>query len=104
MAELIRGKVIEVLQKAFEARGELDHSEGRGSIGTLGLYTTFDEALAGVCGGAVQGSVGYVNLVQWVRYEGGVIQKITKEQWRGIRKDGNGSGHEDGFMDYRNEK
>lgn len=67
-----------VLGEAFRVLAEADQTEGRGGTSFVGYFSELGEAVAASRGRGVQGADGYVMHSRWVRYDGGLIDRIDE--------------------------
>lgn len=88
--ELTREGEAEVLTHGFAGFGERDQSEGRGGRYEVGVWRDLRSAIAAVQGLGVQGDPGEVSEIEWVRWEGGLIEKRVVRHVYGRRKDEHG--------------
>lgn len=67
-----------VLGEAFRVLAEADQTEGRGGTLLVGYFSELGEAVAASRGRGVQGADGYIRHSRWVRYDGGLIDRIDE--------------------------
>ncbi len=101
MSRLSASGAYAVVGSGFIAQGDTNQSDGLGPRYTVGEFTDAQEAVAAVQHKGVQGDPGYVLAFEDRLYEGGTLQRHTREVY-GRRRDSRGW-YTVGWTDLRDE-